>query len=456
MRKVRGNSGVHAIEQISFIPKMLKTIQGITGMGFVALARVTKDEWTACEVFDTINFGLKRGEGLEVQTTICHEILHSHQFVAFDNAETDPVYRDHHTVRIYGIKSYISIPVYMEDGRFFGTLCAVDREAGNVNNEKVINLFELFSQLVSSKLTSIELLEKNEYELVRQKNVSIALREEIKAKIKELERTTKDLDEHGLRLLESSSIIRKQDETIEKMSREIQSFSYVTSHDLQEPLRKIQLFCEAIYEKEKDKLNPESLFYFERIVNAATRLRALMSDLLSLSEHSKDLHVFESCKLDELIELVKTDLQTEITETNARIETLVSCEIQAIPFQIRQMFFSLFTNALKFIKAGEYPQIRISSECGKGREMKHPALKPDWDYCHITFSDQGIGFDQRFAERIFRMFERLKDDKLIKGTGMGLTIVKRIVDNHDGVITAHGIPDGGASFEIFLPIRQDV
>src|SRR5687767_2859487 len=152
------NSDIEKVQQIPIVPAILEVICRTTGMGFAAIARVTPDRWIACSVRDEIDFGLKPGGELRIETTICNEIRQSGNVVIIDHVASDEMYRDHHTPRIYGFQSYISVPIVLKNGDFFGTLCAIDPAPARLNNSHTIALFTMFADLISFHLESMEVL----------------------------------------------------------------------------------------------------------------------------------------------------------------------------------------------------------------------------------------------------------------------------------------------------------
>ena len=168
------------IEKVSRIPSLSNILEvacDITGMGFAAIARVDRASWVACATNDRISFGLKAGGGLPLETTICNEIMHHHEIVAIDYVDQDPVYKDHHTPKMYGLQSYISVPIMRKNSDFFGTLCAIDRVPNEVNNSKVINTFTLFAELIGFHLDSQDELKESE-RVLKQERRNAEIREE--------------------------------------------------------------------------------------------------------------------------------------------------------------------------------------------------------------------------------------------------------------------------------------
>jgi PAS domain S-box-containing protein len=248
--------------------------------------------------------------------------------------------------------------------------------------------------------------------------------------------------------------LEQKNEELEKMNKELQSFAYISSHDLQEPLRKIQTFSNLIVEKEFDNLSESGKDKFKRMQNAAQRMQTLINDLLAYSRTNTQEIKFTKSDLNTIIDEVKEDLKEEIELKKATIEAeKILCGVEVIPFQFHQIMYNLITNSLKFSSVDVAPKIIIKCEINKGRKMNNDRLEKEREYCHITFSDNGIGFDNVYKEKIFEVFQRLHGKERYDGTGIGLAIVKKIVDNHKGVITANGEVDKGAAFDIYIPVN---
>ncbi|MES2478862.1 MAG: PAS domain S-box protein [Bacteroidota bacterium] len=246
--------------------------------------------------------------------------------------------------------------------------------------------------------------------------------------------------------------IEQKNVELEKMNKELQSFAYISSHDLQEPLRKIQTFATRITQKEQDNLTENGREMFVRMQEAAKRMQRLIEDLLAYSRTNTAEQKFVLKDLNEIVEDVKEELQEELKETNALIETRGLCVVNIIPFQFRQLLHNLIGNALKFASLAGNPVIKIESEINEGATFNEPKLLAQKRYCHISISDNGIGFEQQYSNKIFEVFQRLHSKTEYKGTGIGLAIVKKIVDNHGGIITAQSELNKGARFDIYLPV----
>lgn len=239
---------------------------------------------------------------------------------------------------------------------------------------------------------------------------------------------------------------------LEKTNKELEAFAYISSHDLQEPLRKIQTFATRLLDKEYHNLSEKGKDYFKRMQNAAERMQTLINDLLTYSRTSTTERKYEKTNLNKMIEELEEDMKEELLQKNATLETTQLCEINIIPFQFRQLLHNLISNSLKFSSPERAPHIKIKSKIVKGVELKNDKLSDDITYCHISISDNGIGFEQPFSEKIFELFQRLHGKSEYNGTGIGLAMVKKIVENHNGTVTANSKLNKGATFDIYLPM----
>ncbi|HEY3386196.1 MAG TPA: PAS domain S-box protein [Saprospiraceae bacterium] len=238
---------------------------------------------------------------------------------------------------------------------------------------------------------------------------------------------------------------------LQRANKELEAFTYVSSHDLQEPLRKIQTFAGRILEGEHQHLSEKGKDMFRRMQEAGQRMQALIQDLLAFSRVNSTERIFEKANLNEIIEQVKREFKEIIEEKKATIEVSEMCKANIIRFQFRQLMQNLISNSLKFSRSDTPPRIIIKDEMAKGIELNHPKLIAEKDYCHITFMDNGIGFEPEFSEKVFEVFQKLHTRDEFAGTGIGLAIVKKIVENHEGIITATSELTKGTKFDIYIP-----
>jgi|GEM_PF-59280 len=246
--------------------------------------------------------------------------------------------------------------------------------------------------------------------------------------------------------------LEQKNNELEEMNKELQSFAYISSHDLQEPLRKIQTFASQIMEKEFQNLSENGKDKFKRMQNAAQRMQTLINDLLAYSRTNVQERVFEKTDLSKIIEEVKEDLKEELEQKSAVIEIQQTSEVDIIPFQFKQLLYNLISNSLKFSNPEVPTVIKINSDISLGENFENEKLIPAKKYCHIKVSDNGIGFEPQYNKKIFEVFQRLHGRDRYNGTGIGLAIVKKIVENHNGIISASGVQNEGASFDIYIPV----
>jgi len=242
---------------------------------------------------------------------------------------------------------------------------------------------------------------------------------------------------------------------LESSNAELQNFASVASHDLQEPLRKIQAFSDRLRMKCGSMLNAQGLDYLDRMQNAAQRMQVLIQDLLKLSRITSRALPFEQCDLSEIVRSVLSDLEIGIEQKHAKVEVGDLPVIEADPVQMRQLFQNLISNALKFQKPGDRPEVVVEGRIYEVRERNAgESVIPGQRICKVVVRDNGIGFDPKFADQIFVVFQRLHSRSEYEGTGIGLAVCKKITDRHGGSIVAKSAEGQGAAFIVTLPVTQ--
>ncbi|MBI5014947.1 MAG: PAS domain S-box protein [Deltaproteobacteria bacterium] len=238
-------------------------------------------------------------------------------------------------------------------------------------------------------------------------------------------------------------------ERLARSNQDLEDFAYVASHDLQEPLRKVQAFGDRLKAKHGDALGDQGRDYLERMQNAAQRMQCLIEDLLTFSRVTTKARPFETVDLAQVAREVLSDLEVRIEQTGARVDLGPLPTLEADPLQLRQLLQNLIGNALKFRRPGEAPVVRVSAESAEA--SGGPAGEPR--LC-LSVEDEGIGFDPKYADRIFGVFQRLHGRGEYEGTGVGLAVCRKIAERHRGSIAAQGRPGQGARFVVTLPVSQ--
>lgn len=238
---------------------------------------------------------------------------------------------------------------------------------------------------------------------------------------------------------------------LERSNRELQDFAYVASHDLQEPLRKVMVFGDRLKTKYGNAIGTEGLDYLDRMQKAAARMQALINDLLTFSRVTTKPQPFAPVNLTRIANEVISDLETRIEQVKGTVVVEDLGQIHAEPLQMRQLFQNLIGNALKFHKPESPPQVRVSAT----RHRETPAAGLPREYISISVADNGIGFDEKYNDRIFQVFQRLHGRTSFEGTGMGLAITRKIAEHHQGRVTARSKPGEGSTFIVTLPTTQD-
>lgn len=250
--------------------------------------------------------------------------------------------------------------------------------------------------------------------------------------------------------IESFLELEERNLELERNNTELTAFNYAASHDLQEPLRKVQTFISRLEEKETSKFSESGNQYIEGIKSAVARMRLLIDDLIQFSKANKPNEAFVNTDLNELLENAKQEIAEIIVEKKAKITNDELPRATIIPFQIQQLFLNLLSNSLKYSREGIKPQITIDYSKVKSTDEPNLAKVVKGDYHKITFADNGIGFDQKYSKKIFELFSRLHNKQDYSGTGIGLSICKKIVENHKGYIFAHGKLNEGSVFTIYI------
>ena len=256
------------------------------------------------------------------------------------------------------------------------------------------------------------------------------------------------------KVIERTQELEQINSALEMSNTDLQQFASVASHDLQEPLRKIQMFAQLINEEYSGNENDSIIRYVKKILHSSDRMRSLITDVLNYSRLSANNNKFEPVNLNELINGVIEDFELTITEKKAVIDAAPLPQVEAIPGLIRQVFQNLISNALKFSKSGTPPVVTIRGQ-GMAKRSFMSMPQENGPYVSITIADNGIGFDPQFSANIFNIFQRLHSKDKYEGTGIGLAITKKIIEKHNGIIRADSKEGDGSTFTIILPSTQN-
>lgn len=302
------------------------------------------------------------------------------------------------------------------------------------------------SELLRAKVSVFIDLYKKNHRLMIQEQKLKAINKSLENEINERKASEEKIRQLNRQLLSNIHLL-------ESANRDLDRFAFMASHDLQEPLRKIQTFSDLLYTKHKDTLDKDAGAYISRIQKAAARMQALIKDILAFSKLTGEKDNFEFTDLNLLLAEAIVDLEGPIHEKNGQVnikEPLPALEVN--PGLIRPLFYNLIGNALKYSKKEVEPVINIRFEMGNSTlvQQKDNGVK----YCRIYIEDNGIGFDQVYADQVFEMFRRLHVSTEFEGTGIGLALCKKIVEKHHGSITAQSKVNEGTTFTVSLPIHQ--
>jgi signal transduction histidine kinase len=361
-----------AIDRIQAVPTILEVVCRTTGMGFAAVARVTEDRWIACAVRDDIQFGLQPGGELKLETTICHEIRQAGEAVVIDHVAEDQTYCRHHTPAMYGFQSYISMPIFLPDGSFFGTLCAIDLRPARLNNPETIGMFKLFAELIGFHLNASERLAASEANLLN-------------------ERQTSELREQ---------------------------FIAVLGHDLRNPLASIDAGAKMLL---KEPLSPKGMTVLGLIQSSARRMAELIDNVLDFAHGrlgggltlERDAHVPLAEVLEQVVDELRTAWPERLIETRLEVTRTVSCDAA----RVAQLLSNLVANALTHGATAEPILVRASTQDGS---------------FELSVANQGEPIPPPTLKRLFQPFFRVAARPSQQGLGLGLYIASEIARAHGG------------------------
>ena len=293
----------------------------------------------------------------------------------------------------------------------------------------------------------IDLYKKN-HRLLAQEQKLVAINKNLELEIHERKVSEEKVKELNHKLLENI-------ERLESANRDLDRFAFMASHDLQEPLRKMLMFSDRLGHKYKDVLDEEGKMFISRIQHAGERMQALIKDILLFSKTSIEKPIFVETDLNQILGEVLGDMENVIKDKNAAIHAEPLPCLSVNPVLMRPLFHNLISNAIKYAKKEIQPIVKIYSEFSAGQNGQDTSEVKN-KYCRIYVEDNGIGFDQKYSEQIFGMFKRLHLNTEFEGTGIGLALCKKIVEKHNGFISARSKINEGSTFIISLPLEQNL
>ena len=252
-------------------------------------------------------------------------------------------------------------------------------------------------------------------------------------------------------LKQAEQVIRRYARQLERSNKDLENFAFIASHDLQEPLRKIQSFGRILVNKFSSSLGRDGRDYVIRMQEAANRMEKMVNDLLAYSRVGTQVRPYEQVDLNKIVKRVLSDLESRIAQTGGKVHIGELPTIDADPLQMQQLFQNLLSNALKFHKPDEKPDVKVSVFYLSGGKKSSQSKATDVE---IEILDNGIGFEMEYYDRIFQPFQRLHGRSEYEGSGIGLPICRRIVERHHGSISATSAPDAGSTFTVILPLKQ--
>jgi light-regulated signal transduction histidine kinase (bacteriophytochrome) len=327
----------------------------------------------------------------------------------------------------------------MTGGNLTGVISVQSLTTPHAFNEDSLRLLVSMSNQISLAIENARLFTKVQ-DQARNLEIEVAYR------TAKLTQANRQLITEVAERMHAEKTLKEYAAELERSNQELENFARVASHDLQEPLRKITAFGDRLQQKHAAQLDERGVDYLQRMQSAANRMQQLITDLLALSRVTTTREPFAVVALNEIAKEVLLDLEVRIEQTKATVEVGDLPEVEADPMQIRQLLQNLIGNALKFSRTNVSPVIKVTSQ---------PVEKSGIQMCQLAVTDNGIGIEEQYLDRIFEVFNRLHTRSEVEGSGVGLAICRRIVERHRGTISVSSVPDEGTTFTVLLPCQQN-
>ncbi len=344
--------------------------------------------------------------------------------------------------------SSIMIVPLKQGKKTIGAISFVSAGSGRHFSENDFQMAGELASRVSLSITNAELYNKSVNEVSQRRELEHQLRTEkqklesrVKERTTQLQLTNQGLRDEILRRQSAEKELSEYSDELTRSNKELEDFAYVASHDLQEPLRKIQAFGNLLLGEYGDELGIEGADYLKRMHSAANRMSTLIQDLLTFSRVTRKERGRQEVDLNDVLADVMSDLETRVNETGAKIKVGNLPTVSSDPTHMRQLFQNLIGNAIKFHRTDVTPSVEVKARAKKGGS-------------EITITDNGIGFDEKYLDRIFSVFQRLHERSSYEGTGIGLAVCRKIVERYDGTITAVSTKGKGSTFIVWLPVKK--
>lgn len=386
---------IDAVGRSNAILTLLETVSLATGMGFAAIARVTESRWVTCRAVDHISFGLMPGDELDVESTLCHEVRQYNQEIVIDDVHADETYVNHHCPARYGFRGYISVPIHLQDGSFFGTLCAIDPQPRKLKNERVLSMFRLFAQIIGEILDADEELSASQEAVAQEK----------------------------------------------ELARVQERFIAILAHDLRNPVNALKAGLRLIT---RDDISVKTSDLVKLMQGSVSRMEHLIENLLDQARsrqgegiviektHSPELRP----ALDQIVAELQTAAPDQKIETNIDLNEPIVCDVP----RLSQMFSNLLANAITHGASGAPIQVNAAVKEGT---------------FSLSVANSGKKISHDMLPSLFLPFERRKDRPSREGLGLGLFIASEIARGHGGALEVSS-EDNRTVFTFEMPTRETI